>query len=205
MQNRQQRQEMSKAAAEEVMYWFNSPEHTILHVSDELRYVDLSSVMNVIYRSEQRNKLTSIVFVESHAQDKQGLIIADIVKHSDALGQLVLVNNHFTKETFEALKWALLENTSIWTLVFAQEDSVTYKDLLDMLWFVARYGPPRDVDSHWSVRMPTYAPLASELEPNYYTDYKEESDKLGHPSMLELLVNVHEPRCRNRAVKRFVY
>lgn len=192
MWNKRERKEESRNAVRETIAEFRSS--TTLSFDDRILAADLPSLFDVVRNDEKRYQLTSIQVLGSHAGDDEGAVIADIVKHSTTLEELALKTNHFTSKTFEQLKDALTQNTSVRALIVTP-DATKRQYILDMFWYVARYGLPRSKYSYWSVwfQNPQLSGRAV-IEMDYYSEMRKKVDKLPHPTMLELLVVAYGQR-----------
>lgn len=127
------------------------------------------------------NELERLLLIDCKLKDRVGTKIARFVEKSTTLATLHLTHNKLTAVSFRALARALLVNSSLRVLCTYQNIKASAgptRDFIDAL----RFGPERPEQSLWI------------LYYNWNNDHKrckEEADKLGHPSLLELLVKRH--------------
>lgn len=162
-----------------------------LIIGDILTYTDVHSVVMCI-GVEDADSFREIEVVESHMDDScGGELIAQLVEHSSTIRLLTLNNNHFSEKTMYALARALFFNTSLVAFLFSQDQCSSIDLVLSAFVFALRLNPMRNPLSNWIL-------LDDVIDEDVYPELKQRADQLGHPTMLQLLVHVHEPLSTRR-------
>ena len=138
---------------------------------------------------ECANTIGHVEMVNSHADDfNGGPQIAELISVSDNLGSVQLFYNHFTEKTLFAIARALVTNTSVSVLQITRDNCQSFSMIEDAFVFALQLNPMRDPRSVWMLPRPD-----DDEQDDAYGRLKARADALGHPTMLALLVHVHEP------------
>lgn len=170
-----------------------------LHLDERITFSDVRLLFKRL--DEHYADHFRILDVDSaHVEDNQGVAIAKLVKHSSTVKSVLLRHNHFSEVTVDAMAHALVVNTSVTNLLMTPDNCQSVRSIKNALIFALRFGPERPPESIWMVIPNPYRSLGDDesARENIYPLLKRDADKLGHPSMLSLLVIQHEPMAARR-------